>query len=112
MAASRYPEVRTSRGERQPLRGWALFLLDVPEYGDRRGHIAAHVLAPRHGLHVLAERHGDALVDDAGLDLLGDLELLLGIGFADESGTQSLDLLVERPAELGAIAAPFGVVVV
>src|ERR1700730_19445264 len=111
MAASRYPEVRTSRGERQPLRGWALFLLDVPEHGDRRGHVAAHVLAPRHRLHELAERHGDALADDACLDLFGDRELLLGVAFADESGAQFLDLLVEGPTELGAIAARLGIVI-
>src|SRR5260370_16502875 len=97
MAASRYPEVRTSRGERQPLRRWALFLLDVPEHGDRRGHVAAHVLAPRHGLHVLAERHGDALADDARLDLLGDLELLLGLGFPGETTAPLLHLLLHAP---------------
>src|SRR5260370_2801962 len=90
----------------------ALLLFDVPEHRDRRGHIAAHGLAPRHRLHELAEGNGDALADDARLDLLGDLELLLGVAFADESGTQFLDLLVERPTELGAIAARLGIVIV
>ncbi len=82
-----------------------LLFLDVPENGDGRFDVARHALAPGHGLQELAERHGDAAVQDALLHLLGDLELLLRVAFADEGQAQTLDLLVEWPAELGAVAA-------
>src|SRR5947199_10846852 len=75
-------------------RGLRLFLLDVPEHRDRRGDVAAHRLASRHRLYELAERHRHAGVEDALLDLFGELELLLGIAFARELHAQLLDLLV------------------
>src|SRR5687768_4050642 len=86
----------------------ALLLLHVPEHGDRRGDVAGHGRAPRRRLHELAERHGDALIQHALLHLLGQLELLLGIARARELHAQLLDLLVERPAELSAVAGRLG----
>src|SRR5688500_4580889 len=100
------------RGRGGPRSGETSFLLDVPEHDHRRDDVAADGVAPRHRLLELAERDGDAFAEDARLDLLGDLELLLGLALADELHPEFLDLLVERPAELGAIAARLGIVVV
>src|SRR4029453_5565967 len=89
-----------------------LLFFDVPEHRNRRDDVAAHRRASRHGLLELAQRDGDAFAEDAALHILCNFELLLGITLADELHPELLDLLVEWPAELGAIAARLGVVVV